>query len=922
MSDKQLNKQQLAALIWKSADEMRGNIDAVKYKDYIFGLMFYKFLSEKETDFFESQGFGKDDLDDLTEDNEDARELAQNNIGYYISGNHLFNKWYEDGNDFAIDELTRALSAFERNIVNKKGKENITKLYSGIFDAFSKNLDLLGGTDAEKSKKIRKIVEIIEKIPMHNKDYDVLGFVYEFLLKNFASNAGKKAGEFYSPLSIAEINAQIISERLKGKEQISLLDMCVGSGSLMLKVGEATAKHMKNKNGVKYYGQELITETYNLCRMNLIMKGILPDNILIRNGNTLKDDWPYFENNADDGTYVLMPVDAVSSNPPYSAKYEPSDDPRFEYGIAPNSKADYAFLQHGLYHLKDDGIMCIVLPHGVLFRGGSEAEIRKNLIERNRIEAIIGLPAGIFNNTGIPTIIMVLSKSNMFNGDILIVDASKGFVKDGKINVLRDKDIKKIVDTVNGRLEEDKYSRIVTKEEIKANDYNLNIPRYVDSSEPEEKQNIYSLMFGGIPEDEINDLNDYWKVLPNLKKDLFVNLPYASLSTPNYKEFIKNHSDVAMLKKKFHDAFNGFDIYLKDKLINHLNEVNIYSFADEVSDNIFERFNNIDLIDKYDAYQAFADVKPDITIDLETIKNDGFDSIRQVEEVYTTKKSKGKEVEVLTGYKGRILPFELVQKELLTEDYNNLKNKQMKLQEVGSSLDELIESIPEEDKNEILNDANDAFVTKEVQNSLNSIYEHLTIENSKVYDEYLRLTKKNEKLDFIQSHNEIEWQEMEASKDGTYNKKAVTSYIMQLKSKTKFEEGSIESILVQASELLDDEKKLKSEIKSDEKDLELKTKQKIETLSYEECKEMLNKKWIVPLIDKINNLCSMKIDELIIQIDKLANKYSKTLSDIDSEIDKTEKELVFMIDELEGNKFDIKGLQKFKSLMVGDPNEK
>lgn len=861
-----MNKQQLANLIWKSADEMRGNVDAVKYKDYIFGLMFYKFLSEKEVDFFKSQGFTDEDLIELTEENEDARELAQDNIGYYITKNHLFCKWYADGNDFAIDELTRALSAFDRNIVNKKGKENINKLYKGIFNAFSSNLDLLGGTDAEKSKKIRKIIEIIEDIPMHNKDYDVLGFVYEFLLKNFASNAGKKAGEFYSPLSIAAINSEIIAERLKDREQISLLDMCVGSGSLMLKVGEATAKHMKNKNGVKYYGQELITETYNLSRMNLIMKGILPDNILIRNGDTLKDDWPYFENNADDGTYTLLPVDAVSSNPPYSAKYSSKDlegDPRFEYGYAPDSKADYAFLQHGLYHLKEDGIMCIVLPHGVLFRGGSEGDIRKNLIENNRIEAIIGLPAGIFNNTGIPTIIMVLSKSNMYNGDILIVDASKGFVKDGKINVLRDKDIKKIVDTVNHRLTINKYSRVITKEEIRANDYNLNIPRYVDSSEATEKQNIYSLMFGGIPSDEIDELNEFWSVFPNLKKDLFVNLPYASLSTENYKNLIKEHDDVKHFFNNFNNAFNGFEEYLHKKLIDHVMNIDRYSFANDITSEIFNKFESIQLIDKYDAYQMFADVKDEITTDIEMIQTDGFDAIKQVDPVLVTKKVKGKETEVQDGWKGHIIPFELVQKELLCEQYVNLKNKKNSLQEIESSITELIESVSEDDKDcGILKESGDAFDSKGL--------------------------------------------------------KAILKDIKANKA-TSFEENSIESIAINASKLLEEEKVVKAQIKEDESRLHLLTKEVIENLSNDNMMLLLHKKWISPLISKLFELPTIKLNELISKIDKLSNKYKNTMLDIDTEIENTEKELSAMVDQLEcDDEFTIKGLKELKKLLGGE----
>ena len=291
---------------------------------------------------------------------------------------------------------------------------------------------------------------------------------------------------------------------------------------------------MSNKDNIKYYAQELKENTYNLTRMNLIMRGILPDNIVVRNGDTLENDWPYFDESDPQGTYDPLYVDAVVSNPPYSQKWDRENkesDPRYsEFGLAPKSKADYAFLLHDLFHVKPDGIMTIVLPHGVLFRGGEEYEIRKNIIEKNHIDAIIGLPANIFFGTGIPTIIMVLKKESKKSNDILIIDASKGFIKVGNKNQLRASDIKKITDTVINKEEIERYSRVVSIEEIRQNDYNLNIPRYVDSSEPAESWDIYSLMFGGIPKKL--KWSKYWEAFPNLKNELFeeVNDAYVSLN--------------------------------------------------------------------------------------------------------------------------------------------------------------------------------------------------------------------------------------------------------------------------------------------------------------------------------------------------------------------------------------------------------
>ena len=271
------------------------------------------------------------------------------------------------------------------------------------------------------------------------------------------------------------------------------------------------------KDNIKYYAQELKENTYNLTRMNLVMRGILPTNIVTRNGDTLEDDWPFFDDNDPVNSYNPLYLDAVVSNPPYSQKWDPEykdSNPRYSrFGLAPKSRADYAFLLHDLYHLKPDGIMAIVLPHGVLFRGGEEGEIRKNLIENDHLDTIIGLPANIFFGTGIPTTILVL-KQKRKNSDVLIVDAAKGFAKEGKNNKLRAGDIKKICDTVIGRQNLPRYSRVVAKAEIRDNDYNLNIPRYVDSSEPTESRDLYASMFGGIPQSELTALDDYWQAFP------------------------------------------------------------------------------------------------------------------------------------------------------------------------------------------------------------------------------------------------------------------------------------------------------------------------------------------------------------------------------------------------------------------------
>lgn len=368
-------------------------MEANEYKDYILGFIFYKFLSETELRFVLQEGMDEDSLpDELVEDDGEVVGYLQSNVGYFIAYKHLFSTWISAGSDFNISDVRDALSAFER-LIHPRYK----KVFDGIFDTLQTGLSKLGDNASAQTKAVRDLIYLIDDIPMNGKqDYDVLGFIYEYLISKFAANAGKKAGEFYTPHEVSLLMSLIIADHLQDRTEIRIYDPTSGSGSLLLNIGEALARHIDDPDRIKYYAQELKQNTYNLTRMNLVMRGIKPDNIVTRNADTLEDDWPYFEDNDPENTYEPLYLDAVVSNPPYSQKWDPTgkeSDPRYaRFGLAPKSKADYAFLLHDLYHLKPDGIMTIVLPHGVLFRGGEEGTIRRNLIENNHIDAIIGLP--------------------------------------------------------------------------------------------------------------------------------------------------------------------------------------------------------------------------------------------------------------------------------------------------------------------------------------------------------------------------------------------------------------------------------------------------------------------------------------------------------------------------------------------------
>lgn len=854
-----MNKQQLAAKIWESANKMRSKIEANEYKDYILGFIFYKFLSEKEVKYLKENDWTDEYLPELTEEDRETVESVQRNLGYFIAYENLFSTWLEKGRDFSVQDVRDALSAFNRliNVAHKK-------VFEGVFDTLQTGLSKLGDSSASQSKAISDLIHLIKDIPMDGKqDYDVLGFIYEYLISMFAANAGKKAGEFYTPHEVSLLMSEIVADHLKDRNEIKIYDPTSGSGSLLINIGKSVSKFIDNENNIKYYAQELKQNTYNLTRMNLVMRGILPDNIVTRNGDTLEDDWPFFDENDPVGTYDPLRVDAVVSNPPYSQAWNPADketDPRYRrFGLAPKGKADYAFLLHDLFHIKNDGIMTIVLPHGVLFRGGEEGEIRKNLIEENHIDAIIGLPANIFFGTGIPTIIMVL-KQKRANTDVLIVDASKGFEKVGKNNKLRASDIKRIVDVVTKRESITKFSKVVSREEIRNNEYNLNIPRYVDSSEAAQSWDIYASMFGGIPTAEIDELEKYWNAFPTLKEALFekTSSNYCRLKTDNIKQSIQKHNDVRQFEENFRASFEGFEKYLGNELIEKMTSVNISKTESVLSLDIFERLSNIPLVDKYEAYQLLDDDWNKIAVDLEIIQTEGFSAIKKVDPNLILKKQGGKEQEIQDGWVGHVIPFDLVQDTILVKEKMLLREKENRLVEISAQYEELLDALTEEEKeNDFVNEAKDAFVATEIKKALKSD---------------------------------------------------------SIEEETKVKLRSVNKLLVE-------EKELKTAVKKEAGLLEGRTKDTIENLSDEQVAELLKDKWIIPLTDNLMKLPENVVNELVGKIDLLTNKYRTTFAEVESQIEETEQLLISMIDELEGNEFDMLGLAEFKKMLGGVQND-
>lgn len=879
-----MNKQQLAAKIWESANQMRSKIEANEYKDYILGFIFYKYLSDQLVQFVTKEGMTPEDIKALNEEDADTVKYIQDNLGYFIAYDNLFATWVDPAFDFDESNVRDALSAFSRLI-----SPTYKKLFEGIFTTLETGLSKLGESAGKRTKAISDLLHLIKSIPMNGKQgYDVLGYIYEYLIEKFAANAGKKAGEFYTPHEVSVLMSHIIAHELKHKDTIEIYDPTSGSGSLLINIGEAVEKYAKSKDSITYYAQELKANTYNLTRMNLIMRGIKASNIKTRNGDTLEDDWPYFDENDPQGTYHALYVDAVVSNPPYSQAWDPSfkdSDPRYSrFGLAPKTKADFAFLLHDLYHLKPDGIMTIVLPHGVLFRGGEEGEIRKQLIEQNHIDAIIGLPANIFFGTGIPTVILVLKQKrgsiDKPQNDVLIVDASKHFVKEGKNNKLQASDIKRIVDAVINRDSIEKFSQVVSKQTLRDNGYNLNIPRYVDSSPAAESWDLHATMLGGIPNSEIAQLHQYWQAFPQLHDALFVakSAAYSELAIAkrDVNATITQHSQVIEFISAYNQAFDGingnnsFDDYLNKTLIQGWQTVNRNQQEPELSTELFNRLAPIALIDKYQAYQYLNNQWQVISSDLEMIQTEGFTATKQVDPNIVIKKKDGKDTEVQDGWKGHILPFELVQKTLLADDLLALEKQETRLAEIASLLEEILESLSEEEKEQdTVKESKDGFANAEVA-------------------------------------------------------KAAKAFLKEQKeTKTKFSadspepEESYKAKIIKANKLIDEEKALKKTVKEAQIALHLKTKTTIEGLTDQQVNELLHLKWIAPLSQELAAMPSAVITQLTSQVQALADKYAVTYSQVANEIKTTEQQLADMMGELTGNEFDLQGLAELTNLLKG-----
>ena len=659
-----LKKSQLYSSLWQSCDELRGGMDASQYKDYVLTLLFMKYVSDKYAGRPDAvievpEGGGFADMVKLIGDKE---------IGDRIN-----------------------------KIISRLAEANELK---GVIDQADFNDDSKLGRGKEMRDRLSKLVAIFDSLDFRAnraEGDDLLGDAYEYLMRHFATESGKSKGQFYTPAEVSRVMAQVIGIGADTRQDETIYDPTCGSGSLLLKAAGQAPR------GITIYGQEMDNATWALARMNLFLHDE-PTHVIWR-GNTLAS--PYFKN-ANGG---LKTFDFAVANPPFSFKgwssgLNPAKDEfrRFEHGVPPAKNGDYAFLLHLIASLKSRGKGAIILPHGVLFRGNKEADIRRTLIRRGFIRGIIGLPANLFYGTGIPACIVIIDKENAHaRTGIFMIDASKGFIKDGAKNRLRAQDIHKIVDVFNSHTELPRYSRMVPVAEIAspANDYNLNIPRYIDSSEPEDLHDLDAHLRGGIPNRDIDMLDDYWTVFPSLRESLFVGNGRAGYSdalveVAQVKSAILSHSEfqsyrqqVATVFEKWREAHQPLlkGLAVGDKPGN---------IIQALSEDLLERFGQLPLLDPYDVYQRLMDYWDEtMQDDVYLVAADGWIEAARPRQIVVDSSKKVTEKPDLTiarkKYKMDLAPPTLIAARYFSAERNAIKALQARQEDAARALEEFVE---------------------------------------------------------------------------------------------------------------------------------------------------------------------------------------------------------------------------------------
>lgn len=801
-----IKKNELYSSLWASCDKLRGGMDASQYKDYILTLLFVKYVTDKfkgvkYADITVPEGGSFDDLVALK---------GNKNIG--------------EGIDKVIAKLAEA------------GNNNLR----GVIDNAHFNDEAKLGSGKEMVDKLSDLIAIFQRPEFDFKNNkasgdDILGDAYEYLMRNFASESGKSKGQFYTPAEVSRILAKVIGiDKIEERDEgYSVYDPACGSGSLLIRAANEAPFE------VSIWGQEKEVTTAGLAKMNLVLHNKAAGEI--KAGNTFSSP-KFFEEGSNDE--VLKRFDFAVANPPFSLKNWTDglkDYGRFSgYGdMPPEKNGDFAWLMHILKSLKSTGKAAVVLPHGVLFRGNAEATIRQSIVDKGYIKGIIGLPANLFFGTGIPACIIIIDKSDADERQgIFMIDASHDFIKDGNKNRLRERDIYKIVTTFNQQITSDpKYARFVPNNEIKIkNNYNLNITRYIDSTVPEDLQDIDAHLNGGIPAIDVDSMEKYWTLFPNLKNKLFsvMREGYYKLNIPTdeVRNAIYNDEEFSDYTERIDDAFDTWKNQVDEGLKNIDDSVDVKQYIVELAEALLNSFDGIELIDKYDVYEVLLSYWQEIMgDDVYLVSVDDYGAARTTENimgVYTSGKKKGQEK--IVGWEGVLLPKSMIEKAFFTEERKKINEAQN--------------------------------IAEETQNRLDELTEEQTGDEG-----YLK--------DYLNDKDKVD-------------AKAVSAKIKELKkAKDNGEEFAILSEYIELSDTVSKQNKIVKELNAE---LEIKVKAQYSELTDGEILELLvNRKWYYTVFDGIKNLYVTASHNMANRIIELAERYEDTLPFLNAEADELEK---------------------------------
>lgn len=874
-----VKKTQIYASLWASCDKLRGGMDSSEYKDYILTLLFMKYVTDK----YKNKGAYEDiTVFDKAHDKDPDPEKR---TGCSFD-------------DFVALKKKKNIGEGMDKIVARLAEENSD--LKGVIDIAHFNDEKKLGSGQEMVDKLTDLISIFQSPELNfsknrAEDDDIIGDAYEYLMRKFATESGKSKGQFYTPAEVSRILANVVGISKCTDRNATVCDPACGSGSLLIRAVDAAPFLILG------CGQEKESTTAGLAKMNAVLHR--KAEITIKSGNTFSN--PQYLDKKDNS--VLERFDYIVANPPFSMKnwtdgIAGKEYGRFEgYGDTPPEKnGDYAWLMHILKTLKSNGKAAVILPHGVLFRGNAEATIRKTIIQKHWIKGIIGLPANLFYGTGIAACILVIDKEGAANRQgIFMVDASRGYVKDGNKNRLREQDIYKIVTTFNNQITTDpKYARFVPNDEIEVqNDYNLNLTRYIDSSDEEDVQDIYAHLHGGIPAADINSLSKYWKVFPSLKIQLLTSIDakYYRLNVSHEKirQAIYNNDEFSKYGDKVEAAF----IEWKQKeypVLASLNEdVSAKELIAAAAEEIIREYAPMSLIDKYDVYQvllAYWNETMNDDVSLIISDPDGYANARvtdKIEEEITQGKKKGEMKEV--GWEGRLIPKDIVIDAFFRKKKNAIEDVENIIAETESKLSELIENA---DAESALSDVADGgkVKAKDLQAKIEELTQHVvteeTVELQNLYD--MLPTTKKRLLAYVEKFPLCK---KVLNEKGNVTKKAIMDRLIIIRTVESIPESLKDDVdqLKAALELTDKISEYNKTVKGMQDALDKECRAKYSDLTDEEILDLLiNKKWFNSIYDGISDLYAGISHKLTERIVELSNRYEHTLPELEKDVDELE----------------------------------